>query len=145
MFIDGKWREAEKGGTFESFNPATGEPLGRIPAGEGIDATKAIVAADRAFQAWSSQTAYQRSQFLYQAHALMMENLEPLSRIMTQEQGKPIKAAQNEVRYAADFLLWYAEEAKRVYGRTIPSARADQRFLVLQGSLRFLTVSREGL
>jgi len=131
MFIDGKWREAEKGGTFESFNPATGEPLGRIPAGEGIDATKAIVAADRAFQAWSSQTAYQRSQFLYQAHALMMENLEPLSRIMTQEQGKPIKAAQNEVRYAADFLLWYAEEAKRVYGRTIPSARADQRFLVL--------------
>jgi succinate-semialdehyde dehydrogenase / glutarate-semialdehyde dehydrogenase len=131
MFIDGKWRDAENGGTFESFDPATGEPLGKMPAGEGVDAAKAIDAADRAFPEWSSLTAYQRSQYLYKTHALMMADMEHLARLMTREQGKPLKAAQNEVRYAADFLLWYAEEAKRVYGRTIPSARADQRFLVI--------------
>jgi succinate-semialdehyde dehydrogenase/glutarate-semialdehyde dehydrogenase len=132
MFIDGKWRGAENGRKFKSFNPASGELVGTIPAGEGVDATKAIDAADRAFQEWSSQTAYQRSLFLYKAHALMMEDLERLAAVMTEEQGKPIQAARNEVRYGADFLLWYAEEAKRVYGQTIPSARADQRFIVLR-------------
>jgi len=132
MFIDGKWREAESGRNFKSFNPASGEPLGTIPAGEAVDATKAIDAAEQAFPKWSSQTVYQRSQFLYKAHALMMQALERLAAVMTEEQGKPIQAARNEVRYGADFLLWYAEEAKRLYGRTIPSARADQRFLVLR-------------
>ncbi len=132
MFIGGKWRDAENGRQFQSFNPATGETVGTIPDGEGVDATKAVDAADLAFQEWSSQTAYQRAQFLYRAHALMMTDLERLAEVMTEEQGKPIQAARNEVRYAADFLLWYAEEAKRVYGQTIPSARADQRFLVLR-------------
>ena len=78
MFIDGKWREAESGKTFQSSNPASGEPLGTIPAGEAVDATKAIDAAERAFPKWSSQTVYQRSQFLYKAHALMMQDLERL-------------------------------------------------------------------
>ena len=62
----------------------------------------------------------------------MIDNLESLAEIMTEEQGKPIRAARNEVRYGADFLQWFAEEAKRVYGRTIPSARADQRFITLR-------------
>ena len=60
-----------------------------------------------------------------------MESQQEIAEIMTQEQGKPIRAAMNEVQYAADFLIWFAEEAKRVYGRTIPSSRSDQRFLVL--------------
>ena len=68
----------------------------------------------------------------YQAHQLMLERREALAKLMTEEQGKPIRMARNEVGYAADFLLWFAEEAKRVYGETIPSARADQRFLVLR-------------
>jgi succinate-semialdehyde dehydrogenase/glutarate-semialdehyde dehydrogenase len=132
MFIDGKWMEAESGRSFQSFNPASGEPIGQIPDGHEVDAVKAVDAASGAFTTWSTQTAYQRSQFLYRAHRLMMENLEQLAAVMTQEQGKPIQAARNEVKYGADFLLWYAEEAKRIYGRTIPSARADQRFIVVR-------------
>ena len=130
MFINGKWVDAEKGNRFQSFNPVSGESIGYIPAGGAIDTTKAIDAAAAAFPYWSTQTAYQRSQFLYKTHALMMEDLEHLAAVMTKEQGKPIQAARNEVKYGADFLLWFAEEAKRIYGQTIPSARPDQRFIV---------------
>jgi len=132
MFINGKWVNAEGGRTFPSINPASGEIIGQVPAGDAIDAVKAIESAADAFPHWSSQTAYQRSQFLYRAHALMMEQWEHLAAVMTEEQGKPLQAARNEVKYGADFLLWYAEEAKRIYGQTIPSARADQRFIVLR-------------
>lgn len=132
MFINGQWLEAQSGNNFQSYNPASGELVGQVPAGEAVDATTAIDAAADAFAVWSSQTAYQRSYFLYEAHALMMENLERLASIMTEEQGKPIQAARNEVKYGADFLLWYAEEAKRIYGQTIPSPRSDQRFIVLR-------------
>ncbi len=131
MFINGNWVNAEGGRRFESFNPASGAAIGSVPDGGPADATRAIDAAYAALPVWSAQTAYQRAQFLYTAHALMMEHLETLARTMTEEQGKPIQAARNEVRYGADFLLWFAEEAKRVYGRTIPSARGDQRFVVL--------------
>ena len=95
----------------------------------------AVKAAHEACKTWSVQTAYQRSSFLYKAHGLMMENLEHLAQVMTQEQGKPIRAARNEVKYGADFLLWFAEEAKRIYGRTISSSRGDQRFFVLKQPL----------
>lgn len=132
MFINGQWLKAQSDRSFQSYNPATGEAVGQVPAGDGVDAIKAIDAAAAAFEQWSTQTAYQRSHFLYEAHTLMMEDLERLAAIMTEEQGKPIQAARNEVKYGADFLLWYAEEAKRIYGQTIPSARADQRFLVLR-------------
>ena len=131
MFINGNWVEATGGRSFQSFNPASGEAIGSVPDGGQADATKAIDAASEAFENWSEQTVYQRSQFLSSAHALMMENLESLAATMTEEQGKPIQAARNEVKYGADFLLWFAEEAKRIYGRTIPSARGDQRFIVL--------------
>lgn len=130
MFINNEWLEADSGLHFSSYNPATGEKLGKIPDGGESDALKGIAAADRAFPVWSSLTVYQRSEYLGRAHALMLENLEDLAEVMTQEQGKPIQAARNEVKYGADFLLWYAEEAKRIYGKTIPSARADQRFIV---------------
>jgi succinate-semialdehyde dehydrogenase / glutarate-semialdehyde dehydrogenase len=132
MYINGKWVNAENGGSFPSTNPATGEIIGQVPAGGSGDAIRAIDAAADAFPLWSSQTAYQRAQFLYQAHLVMMEELERLATVMTEEQGKPIQAARNEVKYGADFLLWYAEEAKRIYGQTIPSARKDQRFIVLR-------------
>ncbi len=135
MFINGKWVEAENGGRFQSFNPASGESIGNVPAGERIDTIKAIDAAATAFPYWSSQTAYYRSDLLYKAYSLMLEDLERLAAVMTEEQGKPIQAARNEVKYGADFLLWFAEEAKRNYGRTIPSARADQRFIVLRQPL----------
>lgn len=132
MFINGEWTGAESRKEFDVLNPATGAVIGQVPDGGKKDARLAVQAAGQAFDPWAGQSAYQRSAFLYDAHRLMMENLEDLARTMTQEQGKPIKAARNEVKYGADFLLWFAEEAKRNYGRTIPSARADQRFMVLK-------------
>ena len=131
MYINGEWTRAEDGTGFDVFNPATGEKIGTAFNGDQKDAARAIEAASGAFQAWSSRTAYQRSGYLYDAYRIMMDRKEDLARTMTTEQGKPLRAALNEVQYGADFLLWYAEEAKRIYGETIPAPRSDQRFIVL--------------
>ena len=130
MYINGEWiSTGDK--TFPVFNPATGEKIGDVADGGAQDTNTAIEAAYNAFRSWSKKTAYQRSGYLYDAYRLMIENKEHLARTMTQEQGKPLRAARNEVQYGADFLLWFAEEAKRVYGETIPAPRPDQRFMVL--------------
>ena len=132
MFINGQWREAASNTHFTSSNPATGEAIDQIPAGGAEDAVAAIDAAHAAFLAWSGRSAYERSAILYKAYTLMVERKDELAKLMTTEQGKPLRAATNETQYAADFLLWYAEEAKRVYGETIPSARGDQRFIIFK-------------
>ena len=131
MFIDGQWISANNGAFFDVFNPSNGEKIGEVADGDSNDSQQAIEAAQRAFGPWSGLTAYQRSKYLFRAYQLMMENKEHLARVMTEEQGKPIKASLGEVQYGADFLLWYAEEAKRVYGEIIPAPRSDQRFMVL--------------
>ncbi|MCP4343111.1 MAG: NAD-dependent succinate-semialdehyde dehydrogenase [Desulfobulbaceae bacterium] len=131
MYINGEWLSADSGEVFESTNPTSGKVLGHVPSGSRSDTRKAINAAAQAFLIWSKLTVYDRAEFLYRAHSLMMSEQESLAAVMTEEQGKPIGASRNEVKYGADFLLWFAEEAKRVYGRTIPSARADQRFLAM--------------
>lgn len=128
MFIDGQW--LEPGPSFEVTNPANGEVIGAVADGAKEHAAAAIDAAHRVFPAWSTSTAYARAEVLGKAHQLMLERKQELAELMTTEQGKPLKASLNEVQYAADFLRWFAEEAKRIYGETIPSARADQRFLV---------------
>jgi len=128
MYINGEWIELSQ--KFPVFNPANGELIGEVADGHREDVGNAIDAAAAAFPAWSSRSSYERSAGLYRAHQLMMERRPALAELMTREQGKPLKAAMNEVKYAADFLLWFAEEAKRIYGETIPSARSDQRFLV---------------
>ena len=128
MLINGEWLNDTP--TFPVFNPATGEEIGQVADGTEQDAARAIDAASAALPAWMNETAYARSAVLYRAYQLMLEQQRELAELMTREQGKPLKAAMNEVKYAADFLLWFAEEAKRVYGETIPSARSDQRFLV---------------
>ena len=128
MYINGVWESASA--TLEVTNPANGEVIGSVPDGGREHAARAIDAASKAFSAWSGLTAYQRSDYLYRAHKIMIERREELARMMTLEQGKPLRASRNEVGYAADFLLWYAEEAKRVYGETIPAPRGDQRFIV---------------
>ncbi|MCB2100789.1 MAG: NAD-dependent succinate-semialdehyde dehydrogenase [Rhodobacterales bacterium] len=132
MYIDGQWCEAASGARFDVTNPATGEVLDTVPDGDGRDAARAVEAAEKAFAGWAGLTAYQRAGYLAKAHALMMARKADLARQMTLEQGKPLKAALAEVQYGADFLQWYAEEAKRVYGETIPSQRADQRLLVIK-------------
>ena len=128
MYINGQW--LEEGPTFTVYNPATGASVGSVIDVSNEQVFEAIAAAEAAFPAWSKTTAYERSAILTRCHALMMERQRVLAELMTTEQGKPLKAAMNEVKYAADFLLWFAEEAKRIYGETIPSARSDQRFLV---------------
>lgn len=132
MYINGKWVSAHNNSVFSVFNPATGEKIGEVPDGDRKDAAAAIDAADCAFETWSTLTAYQRSNYLYEAHRIMIDRRESLARVMTAEQGKPLRASRNEVQYGADFLLWFAEEAKRIYGETIPAPRAGQRFIVMQ-------------
>ena len=131
LYIDGKWRHAASGQTFAVTNPATSQVLAQISAAETEDVREAVNAAASAFGSWSARTAYERAGYLYAAHRLMLERADELAWLMTTEQGKPLRTARIEVQYAADFLMWFAEEAKRVYGSTIPSARADQRFMVL--------------
>ncbi len=131
MFINGEWCQAESGKKFGVINPATGEGIGDVADGGQVEAKRAIQAAHSAFGDWSSMTAYERSEILYKAYKLMSTRREEIARTMTVEQGKHLRAAMNEVKYGADFLLWYAEEAKRVYGETIPAPRGVQRFIVL--------------
>ncbi len=132
LYIDGQWIPASSGREFPVFDPATGTEIGRAADAGAADVAAAVAAATRALPTWSRLTAYQRSGYLYEAHQLMRERTEDLAKLMSQEQGKPLRAARFEVGYAADFLLWFAEEAKRVYGETIPSARSDQRFISMR-------------
>lgn len=128
MYIDGKWKAGNS--DFAVTNPATGEVIGRVPDANEHDIEAAVAAADIAFADWKKTTAYQRAELLYRAWELMVRQKSQLAELMTREQGKPLKASLNEVQYGADFLLWFAEEAKRMYGQIIPSARENQRFLV---------------
>ena len=130
MLINGEWKHAGSR-QFEVINPANGETVARVPDGGRADAAAAIDAAFAAFPAWSGRTAYERAEILNRAYQLMMERADELARTMTTEQGKPLRAARIEVQYGADFLLWFAEEAKRTYGEVIPSARSDQRFIAM--------------
>ena len=132
MLVAGEWAEARSGETFEVTNPANGDVIQAIPNGGREDASRAIDAAYNAFPAWAGTTAYDRSATLYRAWQLMVERKDQLARTMTEEQGKPLRAANTEVQYAADFLLWFAEEAKRMYGETIPTHMPDRRLLVVK-------------
>lgn len=132
LYINGEWVPGRGGREFESRDPASGAVLGRVADAGREDAQAAVAAAEAAFPAWAGRTAYERSAILYRAWELMLERREELAKLMTREQGKPIRMARTEVSYAADFVIWFAEEAKRVYGETIPSARADHRFQVLR-------------
>ncbi|HSJ90856.1 MAG TPA: NAD-dependent succinate-semialdehyde dehydrogenase [Ilumatobacter sp.] len=132
MFIDGSWHAARTGRTFDVTDPATGDVIGQVPDGDADDVRDAIAAADAAFGTWSTTTAHRRADLLLSAWQLMTERSEQLAELMTREQGKPLKASRAEVTYAADFLRFYAEEATRVTGEWLPSARPDQRFLVLR-------------
>lgn len=132
LYINGQWVESESKHWFSVNNPANGEEIEKVADGNRNDARMAIKAASESFRSWSKLTAYERSGYLYKAYEIMIERKEELARLMTIEQGKPIKAARNEVQYGADYFLWYAEEAKRIYGDIIPAPRRDQRFLAIR-------------
>ncbi|KAI0787112.1 succinic semialdehyde dehydrogenase [Irpex lacteus] len=119
-FIDGKWVDAKEGGKFTVTNPSTAEELGSIPD-MGLEETKeAIAAASKAFKSWSKKTAKERHDLLMKFYALMKEHEEDLARLITLENGKPLKEAKGEQTYSASFIEWFAEEAVRTYGEVIP-------------------------
>jgi succinate-semialdehyde dehydrogenase/glutarate-semialdehyde dehydrogenase len=129
-YIDGQWCDAPDGAVSEIFNPANGELLGMVPNLGAEQARHAIAAAQVAQPAWRALTAKERAARLRKWYELMLANQEDLAQIMTAEQGKPLSEARGEVQYAASFIEWFAEEAKRVYGDTIPGHQADKRLLV---------------
>lgn len=132
MYIDGEWVGAEGGASFAVTNPATGEEVDRVPNGSRADASRAVAAASRALLEWRKLTPFQRSSYLAKVHRLMLDRRDHLARLLTEEQGKPLAEAKAEVAYAADFLQLYAEEAKRIYGETVPSPLPAQRLTVLR-------------
>ena len=118
--------------TFAVTNPATGEVLERVPR-HGVEETRAaIAAAERAYPAWRARTAKERASVLRRLSDLMLERQEELARLLTSEQGKPLAEARGEIAYAASFFEWFGEEAKRVYGDTIPAHQPDKRIVVLK-------------
>jgi succinate-semialdehyde dehydrogenase / glutarate-semialdehyde dehydrogenase len=129
-YVDGKWIEKDK--TIDVDNPATGEVLGTVPQLDAADTRRAIEAAERAFPAWRAKTAKERANVLRRWFDLMMANQEDLARLMTLEQGKPLTESKGETAYAASFFEWFGEEAKRVYGDTIPQHQPDKRIVVLK-------------
>ena len=131
-YIDGAWVNAKSGGTVPVDNPATGEVIGTVPRMGTAETREAIEAADRAFQTWRKKTGKEKAAVLRKWFELMMANVDDLARLMTIEQGKPLAESKGEVAYAAAFLEWFGEEAKRIYGDTIPGHTGDKRIVVLK-------------
>jgi succinate-semialdehyde dehydrogenase/glutarate-semialdehyde dehydrogenase len=131
-YVDGQWIHAKSGGAIAVDNPASREIIGSVPQLGAAEARNAIEAASKAFPLWSKKTAKERAAVLRKWFDLMMENQEDLARLMTLEQGKPLTESRGEVVYAASFLEWFGEEAKRVYGDTIPGHQADKRIVVIK-------------
>lgn len=128
--IDGAWVAAEDGRTLAVHNPATGALVGTVPHATAAQAEQAIAAAQRAFERWREQTAESRARVLRRWFELMLEHQEDLALLMTSEQGKPLAEARGEIAYAASYIEWFAEEARRVYGDVIPSPWGDKRIVV---------------
>ena len=128
--IDGQWVDGSA--RFDVVDPATGRKLADVARLGAAEAESAIAAADRAWPAWRAKTAKERAAILMKWFALLHQHADDLARIMTAEQGKPLAEARGEVVYGASFIEWFAEEAKRVYGETIPTTDANKRYLVLR-------------
>jgi succinate-semialdehyde dehydrogenase/glutarate-semialdehyde dehydrogenase len=131
-YIDGAWVDADNGQTLKVNNPATGEIIGSVPKMGATETRRAIEAADKALPAWRALTAKERANKLRKWFDLMLANQEDLARLMTLEQGKPLSESRGEIAYAASFLEWFGEEAKRVYGDLIPGHQVDKRLMVLK-------------
>ena len=129
-YIDGQWCDAADGRTLDVHDPASGERIARVPLMGGAETRRAIDAAARAWPAWRSRTAQERGELLKAWHGLIIAHLEDLAMLMTREQGKPLAEARGEVRYAASFIEWFAEEARRINGHLLPSPWADRRIVV---------------
>lgn len=131
-FINAQWCDADDAATLTVTNPATGEALASVPSMSASETRRAIEAAEAAWPAWRARTAAERAALLERWHALILENSEDLAVLMTLEQGKPLSEARGETQYGASFIKWFAEEARRAYGETIPSPSVDRRIVILK-------------
>ncbi|WP_407310509.1 NAD-dependent succinate-semialdehyde dehydrogenase [Pseudomonas sp. nanlin1] len=131
-YVNGAWISADDGATLEVTNPATGQVIARVPALQANETRRAVAAAEAALEQWRETPAAVRAGLLETWHGLVLANQEDLAQIMTAEQGKPIAEARGEIAYGASFIKWFAEEARRVYGDTIPAPTRDRRILVLK-------------
>src|SRR5919204_4621757 len=129
-YVGGAWIEADSGATFPVLDPATGEDLAHVPRMGADETRRAIDAARDALPAWRATLAKDRARVMRRWSDLMLEHLDDLALLLTMEQGKPLAESRAEVTYAASFLEWFGEEAKRVYGDTIPTYMPDRRVLV---------------
>lgn len=134
-FINGQWVPALDGSSFEVTNPANGEVLVSVPNMGEKETTQAIEAAQAAWPSWRAKTAKERAQILRKWFELILEAQEDLALLMSAEQGKPLAEAMGEVAYGASFIEWFGEEAKRVYGETIPAHGTDKRLMVIKQSI----------
>ena len=131
-YINGKWVDADSKATINVTNPATGTLIGQVPKMGAAETRRAIEYADKALPAWRAKTAKERAKVLRNWFDLIMKNQEALAQLMTAEQGKPLVESRGEIAYAASFIEWFGEEAKRVYGETIPPHGADKRLIVIK-------------
>ena len=131
-YVAGAWIAADNGETVAVNNPATGERIGTVPMCGTAETVRAIAAADVAQRAWAQVPAKERSAILRKLNDLMLANVDDLALIMTSEQGKPLAEAKGEIAYAASFIEWFAEEARRVYGDTIPATSGDKRIIAIK-------------
>ena len=130
--IDGAWVDSDSGETISVTNPANGDGVGHVPNMGAEETRRAIEAAERALPEWRGRPARERALILRRWADLMRENVEDLALLLTLEQGKPLAESRTEIDYAASFYEWFGEEAKRVYGDTIPAPATDRRIVVLK-------------
>ncbi|MDO9639860.1 MAG: NAD-dependent succinate-semialdehyde dehydrogenase [Pseudotabrizicola sp.] len=131
-YVAGDWIDADDGETFAVVNPARGDDIARVPNLGRAETARAIAAANVAMKDWAARTGKERAQVLRKWFDLMMENQDDLGTILTAEMGKPLAEAKGEVAYGASFIEWFGEEAKRVYGETVPGHQRDKRITVLK-------------
>ena len=129
-YIDGAWVGADSGETIAVTNPASGAVIASVPRCGAAETGRAIAAAERALKTWRRTTAAERSRILRRWFDLLLANQDDLAQLMTAEQGKPLAESRGEIAYAAAYIEWYAEEAKRAYGEVIPSPFADRQIVV---------------
>ena len=131
-FVGGEWRDADDGSTFAVTNPARGDVICAVPNMSRVETARAIAAAAVAQKEWAARTGKERAQIMRKWFDLMMANQDDLARILTAEMGKPLAEARGEIAYGASYIEWFGEEAKRVYGETIPGHMRDKRLTVIR-------------
>ena len=131
-YVAGEWINADDGKTFPVVNPARGDVIAHVADLSRAEVARAIKAADIAMKDWAARTGKERAQIMRKWFDLMMENQDDLGKILTAEMGKPLAEAKGEIAYGASFIEWFGEEAKRIYGETIPGHMRDKRLTVIK-------------